>query len=75
MNTTSPCHSSAVRFGWLAGSPRHPDPLSVEGEVGLAVVEVVFEAAADEEAAVGRHGDVAGVEEASSGSSISWTRW
>lgn len=46
------------------GIPGEPDPLAVEGEVGLAVVEVVFEAAADEEAAVGGHGDVALVEEA-----------
>jgi hypothetical protein len=29
----------------------HPDALAVEGHVGLAVVEVVLEAAADEEAA------------------------
>ncbi len=42
--------------------PRHPDPLPVEGHVGLAVAEVVLEAAADEEAAVGGDGDVAGVE-------------
>lgn len=36
----------------------------MEGHVGLAVVEVVLEAAADEEAAVGGDGYVAGVEEA-----------
>jgi hypothetical protein len=45
------------------GVSRHPDALAVEGHVGLAVVEVVLEAAADEEAAVGGDGDVAGVEE------------
>jgi hypothetical protein len=42
----------------------HPDALAVEGHVGLAVVEVVFDAAADEETAVGGDGDVAGVVEA-----------
>jgi hypothetical protein len=36
----------------------------MEGHVRLAVVEVVLEPAADEEAAVGVDGDVAGVEEA-----------
>jgi len=45
------------------GVTRHPDALTVEGHVGLAVVEVVLEAAADEEATVGGDGDVAGVEE------------
>lgn len=42
----------------------HPDLLVVEGHVGLAVVEVGFQAAADEEAAIGSDGDVALVEEA-----------
>ena len=42
----------------------HPDPLVVEGHVGLAIVEIVLEPVADEEAAVGGDGDVAGIEEA-----------
>jgi hypothetical protein len=46
---------------WVAG---HPDALAVEGHVGLAVVEVVLQAAADEEAAVGGDSDVALVVEA-----------
>jgi hypothetical protein len=46
------------------GVSGHPDALAVEGHVGLAVVEVVLEAAADEEAAVGGDGDVAVVVEA-----------
>jgi hypothetical protein len=50
--------------GLADGVSGHPDALVVEGHVGFAVVEVVLEAAADEEAAVGGDGDVAGVEEA-----------
>jgi len=51
-------------IGLAEGISGHPDALVVERHVGLAVVEVVLEAPADQEAAVRGDGDVALVVEA-----------
>lgn len=53
-----------LSVGLADGISGHPDALVVEGHVGLAVVEIILEATADEKAALRSHGHIAGVVEA-----------